>query len=326
MSYPYKDLSIASLNIYDANPRFEKVTNQREAITLMIEDQGNKLVNLARDILENGINPGDPLYVCRNPLSSRKFDVLEGNRRITVLKLLENPSLIPEKRKAILNAFRKLNKQFLESPIEKVNCVVFDKTEDANHWIELKHTGQNNGVGTVGWDTQQKDRFDERVKGKSSFAIQLIDFLNSSDFVEDEIKNKLPEVKSSSLQRLASDPDWREVVGIEHRDGAIVTRFQPQEIIKPLVKTIKDLLDPEFTVKDIYYKEDRANYIETYTKSDLPNKEKKLAGNWALNSTDPPKPIKDKPASRGSKKRNQRLGKEKALFPNQLWYKLASLE
>ena len=37
-----------------------------------------------------------------------KYNVLEGNRRVIAIRLLNNPELIPEKYKSILNKFTKL--------------------------------------------------------------------------------------------------------------------------------------------------------------------------------------------------------------------------
>lgn len=282
-------ISISDLRINIENPRFEMVGNQREAIKTMIEDQGEKLLKLAEDIHNEGLNPGDPIFVVKHEKHENQFNVLEGNRRVTALKLLENPDLIPETNKSLLNKFKKISERFSKSPIEKVSCIVFKKEEDAEHWIELKHTGQNDGVGTVGWDAQQKARFDERVKGTSSYALQVIDFLQKEDTVDLELKKNLSKVKSSSLQRLLTDPDFRKVAGIDIKDGKVLTKYDPAEIAKPLSKAASDLLRKDFTVKNIYYKDDRLNYLETFKKSDLPDKTQELTGNWELISTTRPK-------------------------------------
>jgi len=62
----------------------------------MIEDQGDKLSKLADDITNEGLNPGDPIFITKHEKQTKQYNVLEGNRRVTALKLLENPDLIPE--------------------------------------------------------------------------------------------------------------------------------------------------------------------------------------------------------------------------------------
>jgi|SRR5690554_613640 len=315
MGHTRKLIDLSLLNINIENPRFEMVGNQREAIKTMIDDQGDKLTKLATDIVEEGLNPGDPIFVVKHEKKEDQFNILEGNRRVTALKLLENPDLIPETKKALLNKFRKLSEQYSKSPIDKINCVFFDSEEDAEHWIELKHTGQNDGIGTVSWDAQQKARFDERVKGTSSYALQVIDFLHKESTVEKDIKSKLKDVKSSSLQRLVTDPDFRRVAGIEIKDGKVRTKYEPSEVAKPLTKAVRDLLRKDFTVKDIYYKDDRLNYLETFKKTDLPDKTQELAGNWELISTTRPKKIDPKKAEKTNKKSTALISKRKTIIP-----------
>ena len=188
MSNHRKLIDLSLLNINIENPRFEMVGNQREAIKTMIEDQSEKLIKLADDITSEGLNPGDPVFVIKHEKLEGQYNVLEGNRRIIALKLLENPDLIPETNKSLLNRFKKLSEKYSKAPIEKITCILFDNEKEAEHWIELKHTGQNDGIGTVGWDAQQKARFDERVKGTASYALQIIDFLQKEDTVDSELK------------------------------------------------------------------------------------------------------------------------------------------
>jgi hypothetical protein len=308
-------VEISNLQINIENPRFEMVGNQREAIKTMIEDQGEKLWKLANDITNEGLNPGDPIFITQHKKHNNQYNVLEGNRRVTALKLLENPDLIPETNKLLLTKFKKLSEQYSKGPIEKVPCVLFDDEQEAEHWIELKHTGQNDGIGTVGWDAQQKARFDERVKGNSSYALQIIDFLQKDDSVDPELKKNLSKVKSSSLQRLATDPDFRRVAGIEIKDGMVITRYDPSEIAKPLSRTASDLLRKDFTVKDIYYKNDRLRYLETFKKTDLPDKTQELTGNWELISTTRPKKADPKKATEKAKKSKSLISKRHTIIP-----------
>jgi len=173
MTQKNKSIPLSKLTVNIENPRFEMVGNQREAIITMLEDQQDKLVKLAEDIIDNGMNPAELVIVVPHEKLDKQFNVLEGNRRITALKLLSNPELIPEKYKSLLIKFKKLSESFIKHPLEEINCVVFENETKAQRWIRLKHTGENDGIGTVTWNAQQKARFEERVEGKSSFALQI---------------------------------------------------------------------------------------------------------------------------------------------------------
>jgi len=291
MKHETKPINISMLEINTENPRFEMVGNQREAIGVMIESQKNKLARLAQNIIENGLNPSDLVIVTPHEKHKRKFSVLEGNRRVTVLKLLNNNDLIPEKYKSLINKFKQLSSEFKRNPVKEVPCVIFSDVDEANKWIKLKHTGENEGIGIVTWDAQQKARFEERFEGKATYALQVIDFLKKDNDFDDELKAKLSLIPSSSLQRLLSDPDVRDVIGISIDDGRVVARYSPEEIRKPLTKIITDLARDDFTVKEIYYKDDRLNYLETFKNSDLPDKSIGTP-KWEIITPNPPKASK----------------------------------
>jgi hypothetical protein len=301
MAYKHKKIKATQLLLNTENPRYEMVGNQRDAITTMVEEQKEKLIRLAEDFVTAGMNPADPVIVVEHESLRNKYVVLEGNRRVTTLKLLDNPELIPEKNKSILNRFKKLNTNYKQNPFDGIDCIVFDDEKEAYRWIRLKHTGENEGIGTVSWDAQQKSRFDEKIEGRLSYAVQIIDFMHRQQ-VESSLKDNLKNVPSSSLQRLVTDPDFRKVVGIDVLDGKVITKYDPSELIKPLKKVMTDLLNPEFTVKEIYYKDDRLNYLETFKQTDLPDPKKELDGAWALTSPNPPIAKSTSGTSNSSKK------------------------
>ncbi|MFC4096399.1 hypothetical protein [Euzebyella saccharophila] len=305
MEYQIKDIKVSNLLLSTENPRFEMVSNQREALSVMIEEQKAKLEKLGQHILKNGTNPSDIPIVTPNKSDRGKFDVLEGNRRVTTLKLLNNPNLINEKHKSTFKKFKSYSDTFAQNPIDEIPCVIFKNEDDAYKWIKLKHTGENEGVGTVTWDAQQKDRFEERNEGKSSYALQVIDFLKKDKDFDASLKKKLPKVPSSSLQRLIGDPDIRKVVGLKVRDGKLTSQLTPDEIKKPLTKIIKDLTSKDFKVKEIYSKSDRLNYIETFKPTDIPDNTASV-GQWEIITSTPPKNT-----SKKSKKKGKRLSTDR---------------
>lgn len=95
--------------------------------------------------------------------------------------------------------------------------------------------------------------------------------------------------------------------GIDIKNGKVITRYEPSEVVKPLSKAVRDLLRDDFTVKDIYYKDDRLNYLESFKKTDLPDKTQELVGDWELISTTRPKKIDPQNAKETSSKKSKRL-------------------
>jgi len=200
---------------------------------------------------------------------------------------LHNIDLIPDTYKSIYNRYKPLSERFLINPIDHVECIVFDDRAEAHKWIKLKHTGENDGVGVVSWNAQQKARFDQSVEGKSALSMQLLDFLNAQESVEQSVKDDLKNVPITSLERLVGDPDVRRAIGIGVDKGEVVANYLPEQIIKPLVKIVKDLIRSDFGVKEIYYKADRKAYLEKFGKDELPERGTELGGYWKISSTPP---------------------------------------
>lgn len=115
MNHETKLIKVSQLLINVENPRFEKVENLQEAIKLMIENQNDKLAKLAEDIIENGLNPSDLIIVIPSDNSGDKYIILEGNRRLTAVKLLANPSFIPDAYKTLQNKFLALSEIYLNN-------------------------------------------------------------------------------------------------------------------------------------------------------------------------------------------------------------------
>jgi len=141
-NYKVLEIKVDKLLLDLNNPRHDILGNQNEALMEMIIDQGDKLVNLARDIVESGINPSELTIVVPYENGNGKYIVLEGNRRVAAIQLLVDPTLAKfGKKPSIEKFFAEYQTKVGDHLIKELRCVVFDHREDASHWIELKHTG-----------------------------------------------------------------------------------------------------------------------------------------------------------------------------------------
>ena len=272
-----KSIKLTEIQVNTENYRFEPVENQKEAIERIVENQGEKLLVLAESIIKDGLNPNDRIQVSPSNQDRDKYITLEGNRRVVVLKLLNNPELIenheylPLKKK-----FKKLHDENKQNLLTEIECTVYDSPAEADKWIKLKHAGESGGAGTVSWTSQQIQRFEEKVEGKSSIALQAIKWLEKSDDVPVEIKHSLNDLKITNLDRLLSDPYVRDFLGVEIRDGKLSSLIESTELLKGLTKIAEDLLNPKFSVKKIYTKVDRQLYVDSFPAQNRPDTQKKL--------------------------------------------------
>jgi len=279
-------IKILQLLLNQENPRFDIQKGQREAIRVMLKDQGEKLHRLAIDIVNLGTNPSDLPMVVSSDKAKGMFTVMEGNRRITALKLLNEPDLAKlASSPAIEKRYRVLSQMFKMNPIDELECVVFPDIQSAEHWIELKHTGENNGIGTVGWDGTAKARFRQR-RGKTDPALQVIDFMKSNAKLDNKTQIALDQgkVAVTNINRLLGDPFVRDFLGLEMNSGVISSKLELDETLKGFTKIIKDLANNRISVGDIYHKKDRKKYIQSFQKHEIPNSQKASSKKWALDS------------------------------------------
>jgi hypothetical protein len=196
------------------------------------------------------------------------YIVEEGNRRITAIKLLLNPDIIVHRTK-MHSKFIQLHQRINPSDFYLINCVVCENEDELNHWIELKHTGENFGAGTVPWNREQLLRFEKERLGKNKSVHQLIDFLKSIGY-----GNRLKTIHTTNLSRLIDDPHVRDFLGLKLKNKILYTNIPLKEILKALNKIVNDLSSGDINVKDIYYKEDRKKYLNKFTQSQTPDKSK----------------------------------------------------
>lgn len=292
--FEIKSIKISDLMLDPENSRFsESADNQREAIRIMLESQGKKIEKLARDITEKGLDPSERFIVIPSEDNGVGYFVKEGNRRITALKLIDNPSLAQNKSiETVFDKIKKTNK----NRIDEVDCVVYSDDQYL-HWINLKHTGQNDGVGRVGWTTPEQLRYMAR-NGKESFANQLYSFIwLFPEYFYDIIINK-SKIGVTNLGRLVGDPNFRRHLNLDGVDGVLycsqpIKRFLEQyKRVLDVMIIVDDKGRTEFTVNRIRSKDDRRNFISDLgLTSFTPILEKE----WQL--LEPPKIDFDEPVS-----------------------------
>jgi len=251
-------VSVADLLADAQNPRLpEPNLGQREVLRAMAQEQGRKLLVLARDIVRYGLDPSELNIVKPFEGPSGRYVVLEGNRRLTALKALENPELLDGAvSRSVLTEMRRLSKQYQSAPIDSIPCVVVGSREEARHWIELRHGGELGGAGIVRWNSHDISRFRAR-SGVVELHTQALDFLVDRRYLSREERRRVP---ATSFKRLIESPDVRDRVGVEAIDGRLKMLADESEVGKALLYIAQDLAAGNTKTKDIYTKENRLEY------------------------------------------------------------------
>src|SRR3546814_14040276 len=117
MGFIKKDINQNQLVVDTSNFRLGEQESVRGAYQAMIEEEGANLANLAEDIFEIGLSPAESLIVIKHPELKHKYTSIEGNRRITALRLLQTPALAAGT--SLQQKFIELSKKYAAKPIEK---------------------------------------------------------------------------------------------------------------------------------------------------------------------------------------------------------------
>lgn len=245
------------------NPRHERVANQVDAIRTIAQSQGSKLVNLAKDIVENGLNPMELIMISRAEQEER-FIVEEGNRRVAALKILSNPGLLASLglNKARAKQYKDLQEQAQDSLPQEIMCAVVSP-EDAEHWRMLKHTGENEGAGVVPWTTVAKDRF----RGGSP-ALQALDAVEKHGYITEQMKAEHPNIALTNVSRFLITPEARQMIGVDVKDSTLT--FDSKEAVGRLALLVQDVLTRKINVNRLRTKDDRVSYAEELISRELP--------------------------------------------------------
>lgn len=251
-------IRVEDLLLDGKNPRHDSVSGTREAVEALLADGAEKLVNLASDIAEHGVSPIDQFLVMPN--EQGLFTVLEGNRRVAALKLMNNPALAsghPSETR-----FRQI--AATASPPDELNCVVASSREEAKHWLELRHTGERDGRGVVPWSAAAQNRFSRRPGTQIDRAMLFADSVAQAYEENDELLSNLEVVRrkrATTLGRLVSDPYVRQSLGLEVEEGELRSHYNLMDLEPVIERVIKDLAG-DVTVTSLKSKAQRKKYVD----------------------------------------------------------------
>jgi hypothetical protein len=289
------------------NPRLAvEPDSQRDGFAEMVEQQGPKLLALCKHIVERGLNPAQRFIVI--PDDDKNFIVLDANRRLTALRILERPELLLDRvSESAMKQLRQLSAQF--SPPEDIPCIVFEKREDADPWIELLHQGESDGVGLVEWTAQQKARFRSRRGGSRLVHLQVLDFVGDSPTLSAETRQAISQERYpvSTLERVLMTPYVRKKLGVDVVDGRVTTSFPRQEVLKGLSRLVDDIGSKKIKVSDVMTIDDRRKYINRFKASELPDPGTEMEGSLALDAAPSKGPATSKTVDRKASRERKKV-------------------
>lgn len=248
-------IRIANILLDVENPRLGKPdvgTRWTQSTILEHFAENKKVQNLAEDIATKGLNPSKRPIVM--PASGQRniFVALEGNRRLAVTKMLENPRLSGSG--AVGKKFHALSKRSVQLS-DEIECVVVTSREEADHWVRMEHGLGKDGTSTLEWGPSEKSRYQERVHGEGRYSksTALVDTLADAGMIDSATVRKTP---ITTLDRLLNDPDVRTSLDLDFQDISIGDSNRDA-----ILRVVSDLATGAIKVDKVKTKEQRRKYI-----------------------------------------------------------------
>jgi hypothetical protein len=148
-----RHLKVQQLHFDPENPRFAPEIakgNNDELIERFIRDE--RLLEIITSIADQGYFEGEPLLVVGD--GDNKYSVIEGNRRLAALKLLNGEIKSPQGRFSIEEACRDATHIPSEVP-----CLVFKNSNQILRYLGFRHI-----TGIKSWSSLQKARYLKRMR------------------------------------------------------------------------------------------------------------------------------------------------------------------
>lgn len=263
-------LSWADLVLDSDNPRLEEGgATTRESVNALLDLDAEKMVNIARDIAVSGmLSPFDlPGVIWEDDA----YIVVEGNRRVAALKMLKAPELIDD------NRIRRRIESIAANGTgpDDVACSLFEDRASASRWIELRHTGENEGRGVSAWDTDMTNRFSRAPGSQTDLAMQVRNLMSAAYPGDVELLRQLEVIfrggyntagqrvrkRPTTLGRLVDDPQMRKQFGYTIDAGNIVVQDARGEAHGAFRQMIFDVSEG-LTARDINSRSQIKDYID----------------------------------------------------------------
>jgi hypothetical protein len=282
-----KEIRVTDILLDTGNYRTGKQDDQREAIKALIDEQKNKLVNLAKDIIENGLSPLETVMVYAVPDQKNRYIVVEGNRRVAAIKLATQPDLAADT--TWHNAFKRVHKLLPGQMPKKITCKIAPSKEDAYPWIQRRHDTGLKGAGLEPWSTIASYRA-HAAQGKSAPEYDALEFVLTHGQLDADVQDRVmgQDFPITNLKRLVDSAYISEQLELDKGDPALTTTASKKWMLAMLRDFITIISREEyedhkpFAVKDIYDANDMKKFFNKLAgKHPKPARKTKR---WAINA------------------------------------------
>jgi hypothetical protein len=217
--------------------------------------------------------------------SDDQMITLEGNRRLTVYKLLNNPTLAPDD--ILKRKFQKLRKEVTIDDDFSFDCLVTENKAEGFRFIERKHVNGNNEVG---WGEQERTNHNVRrgnATKKEEFKVAIAKIIKNLNIPEELKEQVLGHGYVSNFWRILDSSVASKEYGFKLKDNGDLAIKDPDFKDKLKVIILNVLKKEDFSGKKINSRSLNTNKeMEEYLKSIQTNDFKKVVEEIQKNKTE----------------------------------------
>jgi hypothetical protein len=196
-----------------------------------------------------------------DPKDAKMFIVLEGNRRVASLKLLETPALADGT--VVERPFRQMAKKYHQNPVHDLEVRVFPSRADARPWIRRRHMPSASGVGLQRWKPPAKARAMRDEGEAAPRFLAVMEFLDDGSEAWAEIESALDN-RWTTVDRVLNSSSMPKILGVTIHPRSGKVEFENGNIGagKALLQRILTVMaNPTFEFADIEKATDREKFI-----------------------------------------------------------------
>lgn len=238
-------IKVDLLDFDDRNARLtlaNETPSQDELIQEMARTEWQSCIELLKHIVKYGqLSPSENILLLNH---RNRYIVLEGNRRLFALRLLQQHKptlqLLSERQQTQAENIVKGH-----NPITEVRAVIFKHRVDAAPWITLKHASGQGGAAMKPWGAFEKDR-DEYNRNPNNCPKTLAFFytaINLRDEYEGfaDVIDRVHERGYTNLERIITSSFFEEITGITI-SGTILRSPYGEKYVHNIVMSICEAL------------------------------------------------------------------------------------
>jgi hypothetical protein len=227
---------IEDLSLWDENARFPQEyfnKSEKELLAYFLKKKEFKIEDLAKEVVNEFDLPQLERIVVLE-LNGKNI-VLEGNRRLTVYKLLLDPSLSTDSK--LRNVFEELKAKSTITDKFRLEANVTQSKEDGLRYVDRKH---NKGNNEISWGEAERRHFAVRRSNGNSKDVLRVELANAvkrlalPDAMKEEVLGK---GYVTTFYRIVDSTPAREKLGYTiQEDGRL--QIKDQKIFDDLMKVM----------------------------------------------------------------------------------------